>query len=401
MSVNTETFPVAVDSGGVEGPPAAEQSAEFGGHDIEKVPLDKIIDLPVQMRRRVDEADLEELKESIRPENAVKSEGGDLNGVVHFNLVNSVTINVLDADHIEQYIRDHAEYYGLEIDPTEAISQMPTHNGQYYVRVAGHMRGRAMRELCEEYKIDLSRAQTSATVTKNVAFIDANRTQNIENRHVEVSPVDTAEAIALYYQWLQKHDLPSDTRTIADYFGYSSEKVRTALRFVTAPDSIKAFVDNGLSYTNVVNLVRLREAYVIFYRKRAAARAEEVAHAQLQDWATQSMQDYFETTVRNRLAGKSAGQISRAIEAQVKELRATEFYVMDELFFVDEQAQQAERRRAVRQEMGDMAVMSLRHLLRQGDLSVGMADELQRLVDEAKRVASHQSDADRLDEGLF
>ena len=360
--------------------------AEFGDINIEKVPLDKIIDLPLQMRRSIDEAGLEDLKDSIRPNITLKS-SDERGQTLRFNLVNPVTINVLDADHIEQYLSDHASYYDIEIDPAAAVENLSMYNGKYYVRVAGHMRGLAMKELCDEYGISTNQALTSATISENESFIEANQTQNIENRRVKVSPVDYAESIALFYEWQKAHDLPSDNGTIAEYFGYSQDRVRTALLFVTAPESIKNFVGNGLTYTNVVNLVRLREAY----EKRDYQKAEiahEVADREtIANEAAWYMQDYFERMILKRLRGKKTREIDGIIQGEINTVDSAAMYVQDEFELLDVPEMRERGRQQSVKNLGNTALQVIKYLGDGGQLTSEQIKGLEDAVERAKHCA--------------
>lgn len=360
--------------------------AEFGDISTEKVPLDKIIDLPVQMRQSIDEADLEDLKDSIRPNITLESID-ERDQVLRFNLVNPVTINILDADHIEEYLRDHASYYGIEISPTTAIESFPVHNGRYYVRVAGHMRGRATRELCSEYGIDVSQALTSATISENKSFIEANQTQNIENRHVKVSPVDYAKSIELFYKWQKMHDLPSDNRTTAEYFGYSQDRVRTALLFVTAPESIKDFVGNGLTYTNVVNLVRLREAYERREYRKAEIAHEDADRETVINDAAWYIQDYFERIILKRLRGKKTKEVDSIIQGEINAADSTAIYMQDEFGLLDVSEMRGQGRQQNVETLGNTALQVIRYLGDGGQLTPEQIKDLESTIEGAKHCA--------------
>ncbi len=345
---------------------ALAKSAEFGHDNVRMVPLSAIIDLR-QMRQEVDAVALEQLKERIQLQRS--------NGVLHFNLVHPVTINALDANSLQQYLKDHADYYGTlyDIRPED----LPTRDGKYIVRVAGHMRGRAVRSLCEENGIDPANARVSAVVLENIDFITANRTQNIENTHVKVSPGDDALAIERHYLWAQRHRLPSDYATIGAYFGYSRQKVHSALRFVTAPEAIKTSFNKGvLSYTNVVDLVRLREQYEVYYRKKAAAREEVPDSETVARRAFESTMAFFETVILKQLKDSKAkpAHINAVIGGMIRDISSTEFYTIDTLFVFDEDAERAQSRTGVRKKLVTAAAAALVYVA-QSTESVGILDE--------------------------
>ena len=364
---------------GVPGPAidAERKNAKFGDANVQMLPLSVIISLR-QMRESVDNEALQTLKARI----VLDKENGEL----HYNLVHPVTVNLLDREHLGKYLADHDEYYGesSQLDPDE----LPVWNGYYVIRVAGHMRGEVAVSHCKDQGVALQDADISAAIHVNQSFIDANRTQNIENTRVEVSPVDDARSIERHYAWCVRRGEPADIATIANYFGYSHDKVRAALRFVTAPKDIQEFVGKGLSYSAVVALVRLREAYehTALTRLNEAGETIDISAVNLQ--AAQSMRDYFEITVRRRLTGRNSAYISDAIEAKIKEVQKTAEYYTDELFLYNTAIERALARTKVRRELGSTALLALSYLLQQKDLQVSDIDRLEQLVAEARKQAA-------------
>lgn len=356
---------------------AEHKNAKFGSDNVQMLPLNVVISLR-QMREEVDRDGLEELKARV----VLDRENGEL----HYNLVHPITVNLLDREHLERYLADHDEYYDA---PSRLdLDELPMWNGYYAIRVAGHMRGEVAISHCEDKGIALEDAFISTAIYVNEAFIDANRTQNIENTRVGVSPVDVARSIERHYKWCVRHGEASDTATIANYFGYSNEKVLAALRFVTAPEDIQAFVGVGLSYSNVVALVRLREAYEKAAKTRLNENSEAIDAGSVEQQALQSMRDYFEITIRRRLQGRRSAYIGEAIEAKIKEVQKTAEYYTDALFMFDVIAERTLARSRVRRELGGVAFQTLEYLLQQQDLPPDDIDRLEQLVAEARGYAN-------------
>lgn len=361
--------------------------AEFGRKDVEMVPVGAIVEL-YQVRRSINEEELRELKQRIP-----RAPNGE---VIHYDLVHPVSIAKLDESHAIDYILDHLSYFSdspdndedwTEDEVRQYLAQLPTVDGDFYIRIAGHMRGQAILLDCEEEGIDPWEATVSGSLKENISFEAAMRLQNIENTRVQMNPVDDATEIVRHRKWLQQRGRPARTSDLAEFFGYSEDKIRSAIRFSTAPPEIQAFVGKGLNYTNVVDLVKLREAYeeAIMKRERCDRPTAELG-------SYEKMTLYFDITLRKVLEGERRGNIAALIDAKIKEVNKSAKYITDELFEFDAGRAEQSVRVANRRMLGGTAIQVINYLVDTESLTPDQRDQLLLLLS-AKSQAAPQEEA--------
>jgi hypothetical protein len=369
-----------------------EARAEAGSDDVQMVPLHYPIELK-QIRQEYNPDELRELADRM----PVVIEGG----LAKIKLVNPPTLNVFDdREKAVQYLQDMYDYHRGEIEPID-IDTLPSHDGKYFFIINGHRRTRALKMKASQLGVSHESMDASFTIKHNLSFAEAKQEQYIENTSVAINPVEDARAIELHYLWLRDKNEDYSTAALQKIFGYGPDKIRDALRFVTAPDVIQEFVGRGLTYTNVVDLVKLREAYAestklqIEYeyqrdRQLNARESEEDKQRRMEDYVTslrgvsdvseERMFDYFESQILNRLRGKSTADVGGKIRAQTKQVKGEYGYTNETLMIFDEQLERRTQRIKVRREMGGAAIEVLGYLDAQGDLSPEVLAALQRIV---------------------
>ena len=356
---------------------------EFGTVDDKvMVPVELIIDLR-QTREVYDPDALKELEQSI----PIKEEDDDR---ILFKLMHPVYLARLDREHLEIYLEDHKQYFRGEVEAID-IDMLPQENGYYYVRISGHRRGRAIQGIAEEiggYSEDEDTVYSS--IEHNPKFEDTIPLQYVENRTSSISAVEDAKAIERHYLWIKdtqqgaRGNLVQELRGV---FGFKEDKIRDALRFVTAPEAIQAFVGKGLSYSNVISLVRLRDAYVKSLNARYSEERDEVLLSKVRDEAAGRMEDYFERTLKERLRGKTARHIGEMIEGKIKEVLKTAEYITGELFVFDTETNRKEAKDRTHRQIGSMAIATIQYLKNQNALSVEQLEEIATLL-AAPRIAA-------------
>ncbi len=339
----------------VESIPLKEGGAriEFGSTDVVFVPATAINDLQ-QIRESYDDAELQELADRI-PLN-------DNEGNISFTLINPPTVAVFpDEASVGNYIAQHAEYYGIDLESDPMVALQPW-NGAYYVRVNGHRRGRAIELKCRQEGLPIESVMVSSTLLYNPTFDEARCQQYIENTTSAITPVEDAKAIEREYvwRWRGQNDAMVDISVqrqrvaeLSEFFGFGTAKIRAALYFISMPEDISTYVNSGLSYTNVVDLARLREAY-------ANQRDYEGFAKYNSEQADQKMRDYFEVVILKRLQGSKKGTIGEAIDGKIREVTKTTPYEVEELFVIDEAGMEAQTRERVRREITQAAILALR-----------------------------------------
>ena len=327
---------------------------EAGSTEVAFVPVSVVVDLR-QIRETYDEEKLQELADRI-----TVTYKGDY---PHFELINPVMIAVFDdVSLLENYLREHALYYDTVLTDN-VIDGIPLWNGRWYIRINGHRRGRAILLKCREMGLDPQSIDVSSTLVYNPTFDEARSKQYIENTSDPINPIEDARSIQREYRYRWQEDSAETadtevrrarTKELSDFFGWRVDKIKAALYFVSMPESIRSYVDNGLSYTNVVRLAVLREAYIKQIGRDGKPRynAKE---------AHQRMEDYFWSVVLKRLKGKTKRTIGDAIENKIREVSRTVPYEAEELFVIDEALMIAHERQRVNRELTSTAILTLKH----------------------------------------
>lgn len=352
--------------------------AEFGHGEVKMIPMASIIDLR-QVRHDIDREALQVLKDRIPYSIDVGT------GRIQFDVIHPVMVAELNLRQLERYIWDHDEYYGASSEVN--MAELPNIDGLYYVRVAGHMRGLAERELCADLGIDQEQSWVRASVEPGLNFMDGNRLQNLENTRVPVSPEDDARSIERHRDYLLRHGLDYTYRSIGEYFGYSEDKVHSALRFVSAPQEIRDFVGAGLTYSHVVQLVRLREIYrdKLTESEIVAARERGLTPDELSD---EKFLAFFRARLRNRLTGAKSSYVSGVIRGAISELNESASYQTGELFAYDEVSARLRESQSVSQEIIDLSLQTLDYSLHNTSLTPAQLAKLSQVAQMAGLIGS-------------
>lgn len=341
-------------------------SAEAGSANVQMLPLHWTIEL-TQIRQDYDPVKLQELND--RMFESIED------GVVRIGLVNPPTINKLDSDHIGSFLDDYNNYHHRQQKPISP-EDLTSVDGFYYITVNGMRRRRTLMQKQHRFDISPDAFLVALTIKENLSFEQSKKEQYVENTSDPINPVHDAEAIELHYLWLKSRQRDHSVAALQDVFGYSADKIRDALRYVVAPDVVKKFVGRGLTYTNAVDLVRLRESYATLIKCRA------VYNNSLDDLDTvhsdseRRLIDYFESRIVSRLKNKPSAHIARSIKAKIKEVKADATFSNDELFEFDVELERNRRKKQIRGDMAVLAIETLRYLYEQQALS---SDDLQSL----------------------
>lgn len=353
-----------------------EIRAQAGSDKVKYIPATAIFDLQ-QIREHYDSDELQQLADRIPLE--------VVGGAVKLDLMHAVTVAEFDDNEsLTAYLRDHAEYYEYPYSD-EIIDTIPTFDGARHLRVSGHRRGRAIALKCEQNGIPIGQVDVCSTVLENPTFDDARRKQFVENTASLIQPAEDARAMwrEYKYRWHEAPNIVADRptelhrlRVIAEYMGFSEEKVQNGLLYSSMPEQITQFYTKGLTYSHIVNLAWLQRAY-----------AEEIDTAgrpkRTPSEAHDMMYEYFKSAIVNRLTGNGTKHINEKIIAKVREVKKQSEYLTGELFLLDEAASTAECRQKVNRDLVG-AVMTL---LDAGivDFDVDDLPKLEELLEKTKR----------------
>lgn len=324
---------------------------EFGSTDVHYLPADSIHDLS-QIRQAYDPEELRELADRIPLED---SEDG-----VKFQLINPPTIAVFDEEGaLRKYLDDHRRYYQLDVDAHEEI--VASSDSIWNLRVNGHRRGRAIEMKCREAGIPLDQVMVASTILRNPSFDEARQKQYVENTSAAIKPAEDAKALLLEYIWrwgvhpsepVEASIRRARIRELSEFTGHSVDKIKAALVYVGMPEDIREFTKQGLSYSNVVALGRLRDAY-------AGVRGSDGRPRYTLADAEQRMRDFFEVVILKRLKGSQKRTIGTAIEGKIQEVAKAAGYITEELFVFDEEAARREARQGVRKDIAKASILAL------------------------------------------
>jgi hypothetical protein len=349
-----------------------DTQGETGTVDVGWLPHDAVFDLR-QVRENYDPAKLQELADRIPYEITEQ-------GIVHLKLQNPPVVNVFTRrEDLEQYIADHAEYYGGAVTDID-IDSLPVVDGAWHVRINGHRRGRAIILRCQNLGIPVENMRISYSFRRGIPFQEAIQEQYVENTSDEIPPEQDARAIARHKTWLMKKGMKSSNAEIARFFGYGPGKVADALRFVTMPDSITDFLNDGLTYGNIVQLAKVRDAYLQAERRTppdktfADLMIEDPEDAPSILSAQEKMMTYFETMLFNRFKNMSSARINEMIRAKISEITKESTYLNGQLFVMDELVEHQRARKDTRAGITGMALKALSYLDASGEVILSPED---------------------------
>lgn len=302
-----------------------------------------------QIREEYDKDKLQELADRIE----CTAEGLDL--------VHPMTVARFDdKGSLEQFLRDHARFYQYEHDDV-LLDMMPSHEGAWHIRVSGHRRARALLLKCQQLGLDPTHLNVACTVQRNPTFDEARHSQIVENTSDHIKESEDAREVQREYCYrygempsvlIDRETELSRLREIADYLGYSVEKVEGRLLYASMPLEITQYESRGLSYTNVVQLARLRRVW-------ARQCGPDGEYKMTVEQAHQKMHDYFQVSLLHLLRGRKSTHTTTALDAKIREVRGEAAYYTDELFWIDTQKEEAAGRERVRRGIAEAATLAL------------------------------------------
>lgn len=346
-----------------------QETVEAGSALAEYIPLTVLHPLQ-QIRSEYDPEGIAELADRI--ELVV-----DKDGRMKFDVIHTPTVGKFDLAGLVAYVQDHSDYYGLPMPPLDSFE---THEGYYYLPIAGHRRRLAVMLKCQQNSIPVDTVRLAINPRYNIDFDTAHSLQSRENTSRAVSPIDDAVDIERYYEWQTRrhHGQPPSIAQCARAYGFSRDKIRDALLFVRSPEEIKAYaVENILSYGMVVKLGAIYDAYVLYYvRKHENSSTEPVEYEVAQKNALDETIAFIDTTVIRRIReGIAKKKANEMVGNKLLEVQGLAEYQTGELFLLTEAVPTSKRRR-MRRELADTAIDVIGMLAKQNELS---SSDIQRI----------------------
>ncbi len=236
---------------------------EFGPQFLELVPLTELRELQ-QVREEYDPAGIEELATSLEhPESIFYEDMSNTELTKQFDLKHPLVVARLDQQSYRNFVKEHAEYYGIE---PVALEDEPAEGEVALLLIAGHRRKRAVALKSLQRNIPLDEVGIVAHVYDNIDFDEALSHQLRENIHTRTSPQEEARAIERYFRHEKRRSAGKSVTiaSIARSLGFGTQKVSDALAFASLPVKIQSYVDSKdkqLAYGVVRSLKPLYDAY--------------------------------------------------------------------------------------------------------------------------------------------
>ena len=236
------------------------RTVEFGPRNTVLVNLSEVNEIE-QIRKSYPTDKIEDLAKSILHESD--------DGEPTFDLYNPLMMAKLSLRQAEEYIKQHAEFYGLEVSSVNDLT--PTKGGDYLILIAGHRRKRAIELLCTDHNVE--KPKVMANIRQGISFEDALVAQIRENTFEKISPDELAKNIERYYSYLERQNpsVPVKITKLASAIGYSETTVRGALKYMSLPEEIRNVYEKSsglLSYATMVHLEPLQRALQNYHRAK-------------------------------------------------------------------------------------------------------------------------------------
>ena len=313
----------------------ALQRVEFGNARAEWVRVADINRLQ-QTRQEYAPEGISELAESMVYE--------DETGERRFELIHDLTIGVFDDDELEQYIRDHEDFYGEKVNFSE-LSR--SDDGLWYVAIAGHRRSLAIEENCAKQGIAFEDAYVASSLKRGIRFEEALVLQLRENVHLRPPAVDEAKQIDRYYQLRSRREGVRPTiASCSRVLGFSETKVSEALRFAGLPDAVQQEAAAGLlAYGHAVELHGYVKALERYYgRKYAHLYHDPESGRTLAKDVSDGTMVLVKKIKSDELKGMTARKKTDVIKANINSIIEAGSYHDGELFVLEEEMISPEQR---------------------------------------------------------
>ena len=232
---------------------------EFGPKNVAPVPYSLINELPQQIRKTYEPAQIDDLATAME----ITS---DSSTDVQFDMYNPLLCARLSPIETEQYLKEYSAFYGITVDPSTLKAD---ESGNYTLLISGHRRKRAIWQLAQKHELDISHIQVQANLRQGIGFEEALVAQVRENTYEKVPPAETAKQIEQFYTYLLSRRSKKPThKEVAAKLGQSEGIVSTALRFCSLPEEIQELAHNKtLPYSILVKLDKIHEKRKEFYEK--------------------------------------------------------------------------------------------------------------------------------------
>jgi hypothetical protein len=319
----------------------------------------------------------------------------------YIDLIHDLDVLEYDnADDLQRYLDHHQLYHGYET-PIAIESLVRRPDGTWRLLNCGHRRNRACRIVADSHGYVLKDDDVPQQIHHNLSFERAIIRQGRENEHERVSPEDMANDIAKHQRFFTHRFGRTPTHVeLSRISGYTPDRISAALRFYSLPEEVKGFYRQDLiNYTIAVECYRLIEAakkyYVRKYPERYGAGIEG-GSATLQQVAHDVTLARLNIFMTDSMKGVSAEKKHDVILAKIRELTNGSTYITDELFELEDGADDPERQRRVSgARLGKYATEVILNRIERGEADEHEMAQYAAIV-EALALAQTRAEAERL-----
>lgn len=370
--------------------PDGRSVVEVGPHKTMLVRLGDVRELP-QIREVIREKEIEDLARAIIADSDALQQAQTPEEIsTALDLMHPPELIMLQPDELEVYLADHADFYELE-EPVV----IPHDNLPVMLQNAGHRRKRAIEYIIVKMKgLTLQDVAVRCTVHEGMTFAQANRRQAKENSHVQTSALEDAHNIIRQYKFIQRREgrrpLVSE---IADIYGFSADKVRTALAYDSLPDSVKAFTGEEskkevLSYSLVADLGPLMDLYERRYEKRSAAEPAIYPIEGRDERVETDLKAFAAKLARKKIEKVRSGELRNLLEIEKKSVLGSIAVTAENLFLFEvEKSSPRERMITAYTRLGQAGLNGVEHAAAQGALGAEEIERIEQLLALAKSLA--------------
>lgn len=328
--------------------PHEQTVVEAGSDYVTMMPERAIFVLP-QVRKTMDEDDLDELRAAI-----VQTD--DAGNFIGLSLENPPIIADLGPEEAALYLKEVNKFWSTDISLSDAEADL--HTGRYTFLIAGHRRLRVLREAAETYNLDVT---LPVSVRRDVSFEEALIIQLRENVYKQPDPTEIAEAIRRAYDYRKASNPRYTQAECAKELGSTPSRVSRALAYSDLPDEIKGWVKKkDMSFSLAVTLGHIQKEFVLRYdqMRQDGMLSDEDAFVSAEEYASYEVLTFgyrmFAILQRSR---RSGGQALDRATGQLNTLRMQRRYAQDPLDFLVEVESAHHRRQSA---VLDLAKFALR-----------------------------------------
>ncbi len=367
--------------------PDGRKMIEVGPENTILVRMSDIHELP-QIRETITEQDIEDLSHKIIRDNEALANAETAEEIsMALDLMHPPGLLYLQPAELGLFLAQHADFYELE----EPIV-IPHNNKPVILRNEGHRRGRAVEHIVVKMKgMTLDDVAMRSSLHFGMTFKEANRRQAKENSHVQTSAIEDANNIIRQFKFISRNEgREPSVKEIADIYGCSESKVRTALSFDSLPDGVKALVgtekgEEQLPLGVLADLAPLRDMYGRRYLERSRTNPGVYPMGGYDEYVAEEIESFAMKRANDKKEGKSLAAIYNVISGEKKSVSEGLTIPEDEfLLFQIERVKPKNQLEEQYRRLGKNCLYGLELAASNGGLAVDQITRIEQLLEIAK-----------------